>query len=226
MNKLTLPVLILPQVVFFPKTSLPLIVQDKLCITMLKKCIENGSPIALALGYDPESGPIYPGSHSICSYGKVIFIEETSDGGYLKVLIRGIGKLELGQIIQNLPYPIYEAYPVHDKPEQISLHFPSIENLQNKLHEWAYQHIGDSLEREHFLQQLTGVRQLVDYVCMLLIKDVEIKQMLLSNNSLFERIGLLNSLLRHPSLLIEDQEVARAMKTYEYLEDLPHELYH
>ncbi|ATH08935.1 hypothetical protein BIY24_13555 [Halobacteriovorax marinus] len=219
METLRLPVLPIPNVVLFSRTSLPIYILEPVYIDMVKKCIRDNTPIAIskAVEIGREDYKVRYSPCDICGYGRPVILEENVDGT-LKVLIKAIGRVRLLNVEQNLPYLVYEAEYFNDKIESEKLHGPQIQNLKKLLDNWLEVNILDSFERETFANSLTSIYHIIDYICMFLVQDPELRQLLLENNSLFERIQLLNSLFEEPSQFEESSLVVSAIKRYEEIE--------
>lgn len=219
MENLRLPVLPIPNVVLYSRTSLPIYILEPIYIDMIKTCIKDNVPVAISKASETDHQNIrgrYRPSE-ICGYGRPIILEENIDGT-LKVLIKAIGRVRLLEVDQNLPYLIYQAECFHDKVESEKLHGPQIQNLKKLLDNWLEVNILDSYERETFTNSLTSIYHVIDYICMFLVQDPELRQLLLENNSLFERVQLLNSLFEEPSHFEESSLVVSAIKRYEEIE--------
>lgn len=213
-----LPLLILPNLVFFPHTTLPLHIVDKNTIVMFKKACEEGSPIAISMA-EPMLGESQSkcfAPKDICGYGTPIILEESAEGT-LKVLIRGQGRVRLVRPTTVLPYTIYQAQLIEDTSKEFIYCHDRVDRLREILYNWLDETIYDSNEREAFKQGLRTIHQVVDYVCLFIIQDREIRQILLENTSLFERISMLNLLLQGETPLSEDSLVAKALKNYDML---------
>lgn len=213
-------VLPIPDLVFFPGTSLPLYIVEPVFIRMVKECVENNMLIGISMA-EPLVyiyGHRRPSPKNICGVGKPIILEELYDGT-LKVLVKGFGRVKLGQVQQNLPYLIYECEEYNDRhDEEGFLADTKLERLKGLLDTWILETITDSIERQHFQENIASIHQVVDYVCMFLIQDHEMRQLLLENTSLTERIQMLDTLLKGPSPFYEDSTAVQAIKNYEILE--------
>jgi len=231
MSKLKLPILPIPNVVFFPHASLPLLIEEPSYVQMIRDCEsarEEHGPNAGLLGislaqplqvvnFNSRRPRIEYRPSLICSIGIPMIIDELPGGG-IKVLVKGTNRAKLGSLVQNLPFPIFNATIL--KPSQESSGFTGneIENIFSVLDIWVKKNVTDSIEREAFMASLEGPEHIVDYVSMLLIADKDIRQVLLETELLIERIHLLNSLLRNKRPLGEDPTVVRAIKRFEIIE--------
>lgn len=221
-NKMKIPVLPLPQVVMFPHTSLPFYIVEPTYIKVIQKVCEQGEMIGVS--WAPEQlrwdGKIKYSPQMVCTAAKPILIEERSDG--LKLVMHGHCRIKLTHAIQNLPTPIFEAYPLPDQTENIVLPQDIIQRLKGILELWLIETIQDSLEREYFQKQTQTIQQIVDNICLFIIQDKQTKQLLLETCSLKERLYMLNGLLRGEAPMTEDVLVRNALKCFEHLERLDH----
>ncbi len=222
MEKLNIPILPIPDVVFFPNTSLPILVAEPTYTKMIRDCVESGMNIGIAM-----AEPIQTFAHhtkyipqKIGTIGRPMIVEELKDGT-LKVLVRGISRIQLERVEQNIPFPIYQVslLPDHIEEKPLVNHDRKIERLKSILDHWVSETIPDSIERKSFMEGMDSLHHIVDYLSMFLIKDSEMRQMLLENRSLYDRIQVLSSLFKGPQTLKEDHNTLRAIKTYEYLEN-------
>lgn len=215
MEKLNIPVLPIQNLVFFPKTAVPLNVENPTVIKMIKDCVEFDSPIGLSLmeGFGLFVSDI---PREICGIGIPIILEEYPN--QLKVIINGTGKVKLGKIVQNFPYPVYEAELIEAPDESIAMDDPRIEKLRGVFSAWLENSILSDAERVQLLDGLTTIDHIVDYISMFIIQDVEIRQLLIEVNSLSERIQMLSLLINEANPFSEDVMVAKVFKEYDTME--------
>lgn len=220
MDTFLLPVLPIPNVVFFAHTSLPVYIIEPIYVQMIRDCIVENKSIAISKAIVNDSlsmkGRFSPSK--ICGMGKPVILEEAPDGS-LKILIKGTGRVKLLNVEQNLPYLIYKAEVYSDKKESEQFYGPQIENLKALLDNWLEINVADSFERESFSRSLITIYHVIDYICMFLVRDAELRQLLLENNSMFERIQLLSSLFEDPNQFEERSIVVNAIKHYEEIEN-------
>ena len=218
MTKLSVPVLAIPNVVFFPHASLPIYIVDPIYVRMVRECVSNDQLMAITMMSVNGSPFSSVQQHfQVCSVGKPIILEEMSDGG-IKALIKGVERVKLLTPQQHLPYLICNAEVYYDQLESEVVIGSSVERLKKILNDWLVENIPSSVERQVFTQSLISVYHVVDYVSMFLIQDTEIRQLLLENTSIYERIQMLNSLLKESKPFSEDPTVVSAIKNFETLE--------
>lgn len=136
----------------------------------------------------------------------------------MTVLVQGISRVQLLTQEQHIPFPIFEVENYFDNDEAGAVLDDSIERLHEILTSWLQRHITSNTERARFLKEMNSPHRLINNLCFLVIKDVELKEIFLSSVSLPERIRLMDALLRGKSPEIEDTEMSEAIKKFERLE--------
>ncbi len=107
---LEIPVFPLPDVVFFPKTVLPLHVFETRYRKMVKDALARDRTIAVALlqpGWEQryEGSPAY---FPMATLGRMEDIETTRDGRYYFKL-SGLVRVRLGEVVNDVPYRLVRA---------------------------------------------------------------------------------------------------------------------
>ena len=220
-HKFKIAVLPVPEVVFYPSTVLPIYIMEPAYIKMVQEAVINNEMIGIALA-EPMA-PNRKGQKTkyspknICSIGIPVIVEPFNEGT-LKILIKGVKKVKLLSIHQNLPFLIFEAEDSIDRPQSTIMNGGEVERLRNILDLWLEENISDTTERESFQDNLKTLAHIVDYMCMFLIQDVSMRQKLLENNCLVERVRILNLLLKDSNPFEEDLLTVDAFKNFENLE--------
>lgn len=221
MKTFEIPVIPVPDLVFFPYTSIPIYIEEPVYVQMVKTCITEGLPIALSMAEvinsNPESMKISYHPKSVCTLGHAHHLEDLPNGA-IKIFVKGQARIELLSVVQNLPYLVCEARLLTDFEETLQYDDGKISRLRTILNQWLNRHVLDSLERENFLKNITSIYHIVDHLCMFIINDVHMRQMLLENTSLNERVQVLNALLQGQSPLQEDRLVVSAFRSFETIE--------
>ncbi|MAF79288.1 MAG: hypothetical protein CME63_04700 [Halobacteriovoraceae bacterium] len=219
MKKFPLPILPLPELVLFPHTVIPMLIVEPTYVKMIKDCILTDQSIGVALAEpinDEKTIAKYT-PQKVATMGKPVLLEELDDGS-IKVLIRGEERIELLRVEQNIPYLIYQVRELPDIKESSQFHFdgPKIERLKDILFQWLDDTVSDSVERDTFIDSLESLHHFIDYLSMFLVHDRSMRQLLLENCSLHERIQVLSTLLRGDYPDCEDEMVLEAIKEFEY----------
>ena len=221
MKELSVPILPIPEVVFFPNTSLPLLVAEPAYTKMIRECVESGRGIGIAMAEPIQTFTYHTKyvPHRIGTLGTPVIVEEFSDGT-LKILLEGVGRIQLEQIEQNTPFPICSVSMLPDvqEAEPLSKVGDSVKKLGNMLNHWVSDTVLDPGQKRHFIEVKDNPHHMADYLSMFLVKDSEMRQILLENRNLYDRIQILDSLFREDGASSEDYGALRAMKKYEYLE--------
>lgn len=207
--KQSYPTLYLFNNVFFPQTVIPLTVSDGISKEVLLECHEQNQAL---LFYHPSSR-----TKRVGTIGRVLLLEHNDDKS-MTVLVQGISRAELLVQEQHIPFPVFQVEDYFDNDEVATVLDDSIERLHEILSSWLQRHITSTKERSRFLKEMNSPQRLVNNLCLLVIKDVELKEIFLSSVSLPDRIRLMDAVLRGKSPEIEDTEMSEAIKNFERLE--------
>jgi ATP-dependent Lon protease len=192
----TVTVLPIDDVVLFPETQIIVYVSDSKTIQLLKENINNDKTFAVCLSESihHNSGYSYPQMTGCLVTATIV---KSHSHGAIYVLLTALQRIHLTELIQNIPHIIYSYKVVADTitNEHKSFKNGEIISLKNRLLEWSENVIEDSVERDAFNNHLSTLRIIVNYACMNLIDSAKIRQSLLENPSLFERVHVLTILL-------------------------------
>lgn len=208
------PTLYLFNNVFFPQTVIPLTVSDGISKEVLMECYEQNQHL---LFYHPSTR-----LKKVGTVGRIILLEHNADGS-TSVLVQGLARVELLTQERHLPFPVFLAGDYIDNSEdEIAILDDSIERLHTVLEGWLIRHISSTKERERFMKEMTSPQRLINNLCLLVIKDVELKDIFLASLSLSDRIRLMSALLKGKEPEGEDFDMSEAIKNFERLspEDL------
>jgi Lon protease-like protein len=203
------PTLYLFNNVFFPQTVIPLTVSDGVSKDVLMECFDQNQPMVF---YHPSTR-----AKKIGTIGKILILEHNADKS-MTVLVQGIARVQLIIQVQHLPFPVYDVEDYFDAREESAILNNSIERLSDIMKSWLHRHISTPSERTRFLKEMVTPQKLINNLCLLVIKDVELKEILLASTSLTERIRMLDALLRGKAPEIEDDMMSEAIKNFERLE--------
>ncbi len=207
--KYSYPTLYLFNNVFFPQTVIPMTVSDGISKDVLLECYEQNQHL---LFYHPNTR-----LKKVGTVGRIILLEHNADGS-TSVLVQGLSRAELLTQERHLPFPVFEAADYHDgSEEENSILDDSIERLHSVLEGWLVRHISSTKERERFMKEMSSPHRLINNLCLLVIKDVELKDIFLSSVSLSDRIRLMSALLKGKEPEAEDVDMSEAIKNFERL---------
>ncbi len=220
-ESMNIPILPIPNIVFFPNTSLPIVIAEPTYIRMVKECVKKNQYLGISMAEPTgefEHHTKYS-PHVIGSIGKVIILNEFEDGS-LKILVRGHSRIRLNRVIQNIPYLIYNVSLLPDSPmvKDAIIGDGKISRLKEILDQWTESAIPDSLERETFQNSLNGISHIVDYLCTFMISDRQVRQIMLENTSLPERVHILSSIFNEESPELDNPLIISALKDFNLLE--------
>lgn len=209
MKKLV-PTLYLFNNIFYPQTVIPLSVSDEVSKLMLMSCFENNVDIAL---YHPHAR-----SKGIGTLGKILMIDHNTDGS-LSVMVQGLVRIKLKSMEVQNPFPQYlieDYFDIDEKSQTLS--DSPLERLHLVLERWLNRHVTSARERDRFMKDISSPAKLINNLCMLIIKDIELKQIFLESTSLIDRVRMMNALLVGETPETEDIEMCEAIKNFERLE--------
>lgn len=207
--KHSFPTLYLFNNVFFPQTVIPLTVNDGISKEVLLECYEQGQHLAF---YHPSQR-----ANKIGTVGRILMLEHNDDQS-MTVLVQGLTRVRLLTQEQHIPFPIFQVEDYFDVQDQSVILDDSIGRLHVVLNSWLTRHITSPKERERFIKEMNSPARLVNNLCLLVLKDVELKEIFLSSISLPDRIRMMDALLRGQTCDIEDVTMGEAIKNFERLE--------
>ena len=214
--KYTFPTLYLFNNIFFPQTIIPLTVNDAVSKEVLQKCFEEDQYLAL----------YHPSSHSkkVGTLGKILLLEFHDEDDSVSALIQGLTRVKFLTQEQHLPYPIYQVEDYFDAEDNLVILDDSIGRLHTILESWINRHISSNKERERFMKDMSSPQKIINNLCLLILKDVELKEVFLECTSLSDRIRMMDAVLRGQSPEGEDMEMSEAIKKFERLIPLQEDL--
>ena len=214
---LKVPLFILPNVVFFPSTSLPLYIAKQKYESLIQSAIQHGQFVGVSLQKDDSYFEGFQG-HEIFGVGRPIIVERIPNG-IQKILLKGFHRVRLLGI--NKTEPFYEA-TTEVLPDQAPKNPHECHNEAQKmryvLQEWIDKTISSTKDRQQFSQTINDKYSVIDYICTFLIADEKVRQALLENTSLESRIEILKLILDLNYPFQENIQVCEAIKSFEYLE--------
>lgn len=208
--KKSFPALFLFNNVFFPHTVLPLTVNDEVSKNLLLKSFKE----------DQELVFYHPGSRAkkIGTVGKILLLEYNQDSS-MSVLVRGNKRVQLLQQEQHLPFPIFLVDDYFDRTElERAVLDDSLGRLYVVMDNWLKRHVPSVSEQQRLLKEMDTPLRLINGLSMLIIKDIELKEIFMENTSLPDRIRMMDALLRGRDPEIEDEFMSEAIKNFERLE--------
>ena len=198
---------------------------DPIYIKLIDDCLKTSRKVALTLS-DPiidQSGKTQPGvlkPRKITGFGEVILLKEYPDQSKY-VLLKGEGKAELQEPTQTYPYLVCKS-KVLQTNDHISknlcatLEPKKMMRLREILDYWLNQHFTDEKQKQFLRKDLQTSESVLDYLSTFLIQDKEIKQILLENSNIQEKIQLISLLFHRKNPVNEDHFTAEIIKSFEF----------
>jgi len=205
------PLFPLPDVVFFPKTLLPLHVYEPRYRALASEALEQDRIICTALlkpGWESDyygSPEVYP----VGCVGKIVQHQKLPDGRY-NITLDGIAKVRIESSVQLTPYRLVRVSPVEDdatwaRGENAAEEAAELVRLFRQVHEGQAPPV---LLAEMFGQNMTP-ESILNTVALHLNAEPELKEQLLEMDSLDLRYQTLVQILRNATKTQERIERVR-----------------
>ena len=205
------PLFPLPDVVFFPKTLLPLHVYEPRYRALASEALEQDRIICTALlkpGWESDyygSPEVYP----VGCVGKIVQHQKLPDGRY-NITLDGITKVRIESSVRLTPYRLVRVSPVEDDStwalgENAAEEAAELVRLFQQVHEGQAPSI---LLAEMFGQNMTP-ESILNTVALHLNAEPEVKEQLLEMDSLDLRYQTLVQILRNATKTQERIERVR-----------------
>jgi len=205
------PLFPLPDVVFFPKTLLPLHVYEPRYRALASEALEQDRIICTALlkpGWESDyygSPEVYP----VGCAGRIVQHEKLPDGRY-NITLDGLTKVLIESAVRLTPYRLVRVTPVEDdgawaRGERASEEAAELVRLFRQVHEGQ----GPSLPLEEMLAQNMAPESVLNTVALHLNAEPELKEQLLEMDSLDRRYHTLLQILRNATKTQERIERVR-----------------
>lgn len=192
------PLFPLPNAVLFPKTPMPLYIFEERYRTMVRDVVEGDGQLVIALmreGLEFKQTGI-SAVHSIACLGRIETCEELEDGKF-NIVVVGVKRVRLVNIVQNTPYRLVEVEVLEEA--DLPVHTEEIFRRQSQLGELFSQFTELAAEMEPQAMELMpelDFESLVNMVAMTLNLSMEQKQALLEITDLSLRCDMLIPILQ------------------------------
>jgi Lon protease-like protein len=192
------PIFPLPDVVFFPKTLLPLHIFEERYRAMTREAIEGEGVIVMVLlreGWETHY-EYSPAVHEIACLGKIEKYEELEDGKY-NIVLAGLTRVRLIRELKHEPYRLaeVEAIPDSECDEEAVDTIHRRNHLSGLFSRFTELATAGKFRSRDLVPQLT-FEALVNMAAATLNLPVEDKQSLLEMDDLSERCDFLIPVLR------------------------------
>ena len=193
------PVFPFENLVLFPGLEIPFKVSMPVYVEMIKEVDAEGGRFAVGLtsaAYDSaDNSPVVNcGVRQTMALCEVSNLLEAADGS-LSCKLKVIQKIRLVSTLQTSPYLRCKAELWEDSGYRGEIPYETLCDLRNSLYDWIDAKVNDQNQREFLMSKIKDEQDVVSYSAYLLIKDVEIKQMILESENLLDRINILETIL-------------------------------
>lgn len=190
-HPIRLAVFPLEDLVFFPTTQVPLNIFEPRYLQMVEDSLSSGMPIAISR-FEPTDSEVNHALH-LMGYGRPQVIERRKDGTMI-ILMHGLGKGRLIDVVEEEPYFLCNLEPVRDRNELRDEYREDFERLTRLLFKWIEQNFDDPEQKEFLMHSFSEAQQVVEALAQALIRDSDIQQSLLELNDINERIKVMKFL--------------------------------
>ena len=206
MPERVVPVFPLPDVVFFPRTVLPLHVFESRYRAMVKEALSSDRTLAVALlkpGWQNDYGGSPP-FHDVATIGTMEDVETTKDGRYLLRLV-GVERVRLGEVVQTVPYRRVKAVEIVERRIDTAdpkVHRAKLDLLASQI--CLARELTGGDRASLVLDERLSFEAAVNGACAALPVDTALRQSLLEIDDLLER--------HRKALSILDEVLARVLR--------------
>ena len=206
-----MPLFPLPDVVFFPKTLLPLHVYEPRYRTLASEALERDQAICTALlrpGWEADyygSPEVYP----VGCIGRIVQHTKLPDGRY-NITLQGEGKVRIEEQVRVEPYRIVRVQPIQDddawtRGDDVAQEAIELVRLFRQVHEGQ----GPSLLLAETFGQDMSPESILNTVAMHLNVEPDMKERFLEMESLEARYHSVLEILRNATTTQERIERVR-----------------
>ena len=212
-----IPIFPLPNVVFFPKTFLPLHIFEPRYRKMAKDSKSNDNLIGMALlkeGWEKQYHG-NPDVHEIACVGKIQHIERLEDGRY-NILLYGLSRVKIMKFIQGKPYRMAQVKYLKDVAfdhDDFNENYEA-ENFLNLVQSYLREMGVENLEKVNKLHN-HSLESVINQVTSALDFPTQQKQELLQIDTLEHRYDRLKKLLQ------EQFKILKISKNVKYIPEDP-----
>jgi len=182
----------LPNVVFFPKTNLPLHIFEPRYRQMVNDTMENKQLIGMYLlqpGYQEDyygNPPVYP----IGCAGELVHTESLPEGKF-NIVLHGLYRARALETVQEYPY---RRARVEVLPEWLDARPRAVRKLKDSLMSDYLQLAGD--DADSAIRRIKDLSEMVNLLATVVQFDVEEKMKMLEENDVCLRAELLQTYMR------------------------------
>jgi ATP-dependent Lon protease len=195
LEEVVVNVLPLSGIVFYPNISLPLNVFEPRYITMVKESEAEKVPIALVQAKSrevekKEDNFQVEDFYEISGVGRPRFLRERPDGSLLLIL-EGFAKICLKAVELHNGYPRCHGRLIEERKELSEVNQSHYHQMRQRLLIWIERNIAFPDQKELLINSLKNPPETIDCYASFLVKDVDLRQLLLEENDVNKRMELM-----------------------------------
>ena len=221
MSKSILPIFPLPNIVFFPKNFLPLRIFEPQYKRMIVDVLEKDRKVGIILlDRNAQKGKrdyqnTRSSLHRIGCIGKIETCEKLP-GGRFNILLRGLYRFEVLEIVKNQPYQMALVKHLEDTPFQLgdSNELKARDALLEKSVEYFHNVLRVEMKNGRLGQQ-ASLERVVNEIAAVLDIPVNEKQELLEIKQLKERLNSVSQIVS--TSLSHAEKLRRIIKFMKYI---------
>ena len=200
----TLPILTLRSSVLFPGAITPITVGREKSIALVRSVNADGGMLGAVLQRNSEiETPTPDDMYKIGTVAQIIKILEMPNGN-LTVILRGLGKIEVGEYLSTEPFFVARVNPLYDsEPGENNVEFDA---LVESIRDVALQivNISPTMPKEaaFAIKNIDSKRGIINFICSNMELSDEDRQ------SLLEAPGLLARARKALEILVREQQLA------------------
>lgn len=214
---LYLPLFPLPNVVFYPRTLLPLHIFEPRYCQMIESVLAGDRLMGVGLLKPGWESAYYdaPAVYNVCGMGKVIEHEKLENGNY-NIWLSGIDRCKIVHEVQDRPFRVAKVNVLRDGrvPGDVKVVAEARRELTRVTHDLARVCPSISEDLRKSLDEQVYPGALADVLADLICADTYEKQCILSENSLTRRLQLVTIQARRRfNLALAEHQARKARRS-------------
>ena len=204
-----LPMLVTSDVVIYPLMAAPLLLEDERAVKAAQAAIDAGHKVIAIFGELEESDAEEDiRRESLYPVGTAIYIARSAEmpDGRMQVLVQGMARLSLVDVLQSQPHPIAQVEKVASDIE----HNTELEALARNIFGQFKKAVAlaPNVPREvgEALDALSEITHKADFIASQLNVDFEEQQKILTEHNLYRRLEAINQCLNREVEILELRE--------------------
>lgn len=204
-----LPMLVTSEVVIYPLMAAPLLLEDERAVKAAQAAIDAGHKVLAIFGELEESDAEEDiRRESLYPVGTAIYIARSAEmpDGRMQVLVQGMARLSLVDVLQSQPYPVAQIEKITSDIE----HNTELEALARNIFGQFKKAVAlaPNVPREvgAALDALTEITHKADFIASQLNVGFEEQQKILTERNLYRRLEAINQYLNREVEILELRE--------------------